>query len=266
MQLPRSASVAARLDLLVSAGSTNDELRRRATGPDAAAWPSFSVVATDTQTAGRGRLGRTWSAPPGASLAASLLIRAQLPPASFGWLPLIAGLAMRRALAGVGADAELKWPNDLLIDGRKVCGILAELVPGGVLIGTGVNLTLREDQLPVPTATSLALAGVDASADDVLAGYLAAMREELGALEAVGGDPEATGVRSRVREACGTLGRAVRVELPTGVALVGTAEDLDGAGRLLIRPSPGAPAGSDNPGCGNVVAVTAGDVTHLRYF
>ncbi|HEY8589263.1 MAG TPA: biotin--[acetyl-CoA-carboxylase] ligase [Naasia sp.] len=269
MLLPRSSAIAARLDILERAGSTNDELRRAAAGPHAGRWPSFSVIATDTQTAGRGRLGRTWSAPPGTALAASLLLRTDLGPSALGWLPLIAGLAMSRALTGLGAAAELKWPNDILIGGRKVCGILAELIPGGVIVGTGVNLTLREEQLPVPTATSLALAGVDASADAVLAAYLAEMRGELAAFESARGDADASGVRDRVRAACGTLGRAVRVELPTGGALVGTATDLDADGRLLFSPAPagaGGPAGSDNAQPSKMVAVTAGDVTHLRYF
>lgn len=260
MQLPRSAAVASRLEVLDEAGSTNDELRRRATGPEEDGWPSFSVVATDTQTAGRGRLGRSWAAPAGTSLAVSVLLRTALPPAALGWLPLLAGVAMRRALTAVGASANVKWPNDVLLGERKVCGILAELLPGAVIVGTGVNLTLTEEQLPVPTATSLALAGVEATADDVLSGYLPALRAEVAALEAAGGDADRSGLRDRARAACGTLRRTVRVELPDGGTLVGTAVDLDADGRLLVSPTDAA------GGAGVLVPITAGDITHLRYF
>ncbi|WP_210508987.1 biotin--[acetyl-CoA-carboxylase] ligase [Naasia sp. SYSU D00057] len=258
MLLPRASAIAARLDVLESTGSTNDELRVRATGPEP--WPHLSAVATDNQTAGRGRLGRVWAAPPGTSLALSVLLRPGLPLDALGWLPLLAGLAVVRTLRGVGADASLKWPNDVHIEGRKVCGILTELLPdaSGVLVGIGVNLTLQEDELPVPTATSLALAGVPADADAVAAGTLAELRDLVAALAAAGGDADASGVRAAVSGACGTLGRSVRVELPSGEVLRGTATGIDGHGRLEVLPEGG-------PQDAGVTAVSAGDVTHLRY-
>jgi BirA family biotin operon repressor/biotin-[acetyl-CoA-carboxylase] ligase len=167
---------------------------------------------------------------------------------------------MTRTLRGIGAAATLKWPNDVLIGGRKVCGILAELLPdaAGVVIGSGVNLTLGDQDLPVPTATSLRLEGVEATADAVLTGYVAEVAALLAAFEAANGDADRSGLRAAVTESCDTIGRAVRVELPSRGHLVGAAIGLDPDGRLLVQdenPEPGRDA----------IAVAAGDVTHLRY-
>jgi len=256
VQLPRSAALVSRLEVLPSAGSTNDELIARATGPEP--WPHLSVVATDTQTAGRGRLGRAWVAPAGTSLAVSILLRPGLPPSALGWLPLLTGLAVTRALRGLGAEASVKWPNDVLIGDRKVCGILAELLPDGtgVVLGAGINLTLTADQLPVPSATSLALEGIDAEADEVLASVLAELRSLLDDFTGAGGDADASGLRAAVVAACGTVGRAVRVQLPSGEVLRGTAAGILADGRLEVQPQGGT---------GPALPVSAGDVTHLRY-
>ncbi|WP_251857386.1 biotin--[acetyl-CoA-carboxylase] ligase [Herbiconiux sp. L3-i23] len=257
MQLPRTLAAASRLEWLERAGSTNDVLVGRAGSEGESAWPSLSVVATDEQTSGRGRLGRTWTAPAGSALAASVLVRPAIPVEAFGWLPLVAGLAMTGALEEAGARAELKWPNDVLIGGRKVCGILSELLPdlSGAVIGSGVNMGMTAEQLPVPTATSLAVEGVEASVDTVLGGYLERLRDELDALSATGGDAETSGTRLRVERACGTVGRAVRVLLPDGSEQVGEATGIDASGRLVV----------DRGAAGPPLVVAAGDVTHLRY-
>lgn len=248
--------------MLETAGSTNDELSRISGEA-----PEFTVVVTLDQRAGRGRLGRTWIAPPGRTLAASVLLRPRLPdggplpPDALGWLPLLAGAAMTAAVNAVlpAPDARLKWPNDVTIDGRKVSGLLTELAPGGaVLVGAGVNLFLGEAELPVPTATSLALAGAedrgDALVDRLLSGYLAALRDLTGRLAAAGGDAVASGGHAAVSALCDTLDRAVRVELPGGDALEGAAVRLDPTGRLEVRLA----------GTGAIVPVAAGDVVHLR--
>jgi BirA family biotin operon repressor/biotin-[acetyl-CoA-carboxylase] ligase len=248
--------------VLQSTGSTNDDLALLA---ETAA--QFTVVLTLDQRAGRGRAGRSWSAPPGRTLAASVLLSPRtpggehLPPASFGWLPLIAGAAMTEAVNAAlpEPDAQLKWPNDVLIGGRKVAGLLAELLPGGaVVLGSGVNLFLDEGELPVPSATSLALEGAllagDELVDLVLSVYLARLRRLLDALVASGGDALASGIHGQVTAVCDTIGRHVRVELPGGAALTGTAVGIDPTGRLQVRPSDG----------GQVVAVAAGDVVHVR--
>jgi BirA family biotin operon repressor/biotin-[acetyl-CoA-carboxylase] ligase len=191
-------------------------------------------------------------------LAVSVLLRpleAGMPGTdSFGWLSLLAGVAMAKSLRDSGVAAALKWPNDVLISERKVCGILAEASTDGiVVIGAGVNLTLTEAQLPVPTAISMLIAGGNPDADAALAGYLVRLRELYGRLVRTGGDAQTSGVLQEVSEACSTLGQTVRVTLPGGEDLVGRAERLDADGRLVIDSN------------GRRTALSAGDVTHLRY-
>lgn len=249
MELPRSAAAVPGLRILASTGSTNADLLALAADP---AVPAWTVVATDDQTAGRGRLDRTWITPPGVALAVSVLVRGVLTRPSAPWLPLLAGLAMTEALDGLAPGAGLKWPNDVLIDGRKVCGILVEVAPGGTdaVIGSGVNLLQTADQLPVATATSLAAAGVAVSRstpDDLLVAYLGRLRA---LIEGTDGIPE---LRDRVAARCVTIGRRVRVELPGATELLGTAVGLDLGGRLEVRGDDGASR-----------AVAVGDVTHVR--
>jgi BirA family biotin operon repressor/biotin-[acetyl-CoA-carboxylase] ligase len=191
-------------------------------------------------------------------LAISVLLRPAgagiVEPEARGWIPLIAGLAMSTALAGLGADTELKWPNDVLIRGRKVCGVLTEAQQGDVVIvGAGVNLRMTEDQLPVPTATSMLIVGAGTDADTVLAAYLSNMRALYARFASTGGNAEASGLLSEVSSACSTLGKTVRVQLPGAEDLVGVAEELDATGRLVVAAD------------GRRTAVSAGDVTHLRY-
>lgn len=263
MKLPRSQQTASRLRVLAETGSTNDDLV--AIAADEAA---YSTIVAASQTAGRGRLGRPWVAPPEASLSISVLLRPAypggepLPLEHYGWLPLIAGVAMAEAIEPlVPGQVGLKWPNDVQIDGQKVSGLLAELVPGAdaVVMGSGVNLALTADQLPTPVSTSLLLAGAeltgDELADAVLSRYLERLRELVTAFLHSGADVDASGTRELVVERCTTLGQQVRVELPGGSMLHGTATGIDRSGRLQVR------LGSD----GSTVAVAAGDVTHLRY-
>jgi BirA family biotin operon repressor/biotin-[acetyl-CoA-carboxylase] ligase len=266
MKLPLSAAIAPRLSVLAEAGSTNDVLVAEASAVDL---PDFSVVVTGNQTAGRGRLGRVWVAPPGASLAVSVLLRPVLPGgqplelAHFGWLPLLAGVAMTRAVQELVDPARvgLKWPNDVQVDGLKVSGLLAELLPSAdaVVMGAGVNLSLTREQLPTPVSTSLALAGAtpegDELADAVLSAYLRELRELYSDFVRLGADPVGSGVAEQLDEVCTTIGQQVKVELPGAPDLVGSAVGIDSSGRLRVRRS------SD----GGVTAVAAGDVTHLRY-
>ncbi|WP_448809331.1 biotin--[acetyl-CoA-carboxylase] ligase [Agromyces bauzanensis] len=286
MDLPLSRAAVPRLEFVATTGSTNDDLREAATGPEAAAWPHGSVIVTDDQTRGRGRMGRTWLAPTGKTLAISVLVRPELPggrpfpPEAYGWIPLIAGAAMteavRRAVDAAasarsdtdeedgtgGVEVVLKWPNDVLVSGYKICGILSELLPvaehaeaGAVVVGAGLNLTLDEHDLPTLTSTSLLLVtGVQPDADAVLADYLTGFLGLLRAFTEHGADPASSGVASRVAALCGTLGAEVRVELPGDRELLGVAEHIDRHGRLLVRDRNG-----------EVQAVAAGDVTHLRY-
>jgi BirA family biotin operon repressor/biotin-[acetyl-CoA-carboxylase] ligase len=236
--------------------STNADVAAAARGGS----PEGLVVLAEEQTAGRGRAGRTWQAPPRSGLALSVLLRPPVPRESWGWLPLLAGLSVTAALrAPSGLDLGLKWPNDVLVDGeRKLAGVLAEVVEDAVVLGIGLNVSLRRAELPVPTATSLALEGSEMlDRDPVVRAVLRELARRYRGFVTAGGDPDAptdeTGLRSAYRSACVTLGRVVRVELPGDRELVGEAVDVDRSGRLLVR----AEDGTTN-------ALAAGDVAHVR--
>ena len=174
----------------------------------------------------------------------------------------MAGAAMSSSVDALigGGRTGLKWPNDVQVDGLKVCGVLAELVPGSaVIVGTGVNLILDRDELPVPTATSLRIAGVGGTveelADLVLSRYLSRLDELLDRFLGAGADARASGIHRVASEWCRTLGRQVRVSLPGGDDLYGVATGMDDSGCLVVRSEL----------TGSTRAVAAGDVTHLRY-
>ncbi|MGQ7294908.1 biotin--[acetyl-CoA-carboxylase] ligase [Quadrisphaera sp. KR29] len=262
----------ARLEVVAEVGSTNADLLARAAA-DPAAWPGPAVLTTDSQTSGRGRLGRGWVAPPRSGVALSLLLRPQLPLGAWGWLPLLAGVAVVGVVRDVaGLPAQVKWPNDVLVEGRKLCGILVEVLPGGgpagVVVGVGLNTTSTREELDVGglvTATSLRLEGSATTDRDVLVRALVrSLLAEVERLEAAGGDVAASGLAARAAEACSTLGREVVVHLPGGERLRGTAEGLDGDGRLLVRPDGRGAGGGDAAPDGPPVAVSAGDVVHVR--
>jgi len=252
--MPLSSAVSPGLEWRVSCPSTNTELVALA-----GRLPDLTVLATADQTAGRGRLGRVWSAPPGSALAVSVFVRhdGNPEPRRLGWLPLVAGVAMARVVRTLGVTgARVKWPNDVLVDGLKLSGVLTELTPGGVVVGAGLNLSMTRGELPVPTATSLALQGVPtdaALADRALAAYLSELFALVAQWRAVADPAE---LRALVEPELETLGSAVRVDRPGLPALLGTAESLDDDGRLRVR------SGDTVEG---LVAVAAGDVTHLRY-
>ncbi|MEO5534023.1 MAG: biotin--[acetyl-CoA-carboxylase] ligase [Pseudolysinimonas sp.] len=250
MEFPLSVRAVPELRILGSTPSTNSALMALAADAEI---PSFSTIVTLDQTAGRGRLDRSWVAPPGLALASSVLVRDALRHPLAGWLPLLAGLALTDSLAAVWPGRfGLKWPNDVLLGELKVCGVLVEVVPGSMdaVVGAGLNLAQTADQLPVPTATSLAAAGLDHGpevVDGILAGYLTGLRDLLD-------EPPAAGVvRDRIAARCLTIGRRVRVELAAGDVLVGTATGLDATGRLEVLAAHGTRH-----------TVSVGDVTHVR--
>jgi BirA family biotin operon repressor/biotin-[acetyl-CoA-carboxylase] ligase len=248
-------------------GSTNVDLLEEARAGAA----EGLVLVAETQTAGRGRLGRAWSSPPRATLACSVLLRPAVPPSARAWLPLLTGIAVAAALrAEAGVNASLKWPNDVLVAGRKIAGILAEAHGDAIVAGVGLNVTLTAAELPVPTATSLLLERAACLDRERL---LAAMLTELAGRYtawAAGQDPTAAGpgalradslradslradsLRAEYLRWCVTVGREVRVELPGGALLTGTATDVDTTGRLAVRTASGT------------TLVGAGDVVHVR--
>jgi BirA family transcriptional regulator, biotin operon repressor / biotin---[acetyl-CoA-carboxylase] ligase len=238
-------------------GSTNAALLARAPPGD----PEGAVLVAEQQDAGRGRLGRAWVSPPRAALTFSALLRpAAVPRALLGWLPLLAGVAVAAAVRDVAAvDAQLKWPNDVLVGPAKLAGILAEAAGDAVVIGIGLNVSTRPAELPPPgpgalTATSLRLQGSpDPDRERLLAGILAGLERRYRTWSRVSGDPERSGLRAEYTGLCATLGRRVRVELPGGRRLDGLAAGVDPDGRLLVSVPP-------DPD----LAVAAGDVVHLR--
>jgi BirA family transcriptional regulator, biotin operon repressor / biotin---[acetyl-CoA-carboxylase] ligase len=279
-----------RIDVVPETGSTNADVADAARAGKAEGY----VLVAEAQSAGRGRLGRTWTAPPRSGLFLSVLLRPNdVPPARWGWLPLLAGTAARTAVDAVsGVPVRLKWPNDLIIvdesggdagggvgtvaggstgtdsstdsgkdtaygAARKLGGILVERVetPTGpaAVVGLGLNVSVRRDELPAAHATSLVLEGAKAAdRDTVLRAVLREIERWYTDWSVVGGDPMASGLASAYAASCATFGRRVRVELPGGAPVEGEAVGLDGDGRLLVRDAEGERA------------FGAGDVVHLR--
>jgi BirA family transcriptional regulator, biotin operon repressor / biotin---[acetyl-CoA-carboxylase] ligase len=256
---PLAAAVSPRVQVAESTDSTNADVVAAATA-DPAGWPHLSLLLTADQRAGRGRLDRTWTAPPGTALAVSVVLRVgDIPPVGRGWLPLIAGAAMTRAISAqlraTGHTVGLKWPNDVLVDGGKICGILAEILPAdpdAVVVGAGVNTRMAKADLPVTTATSFEAIGREADEDRLLADYLTAIDEQLTALAAARGDAAGAGILGEIEALCSTIGSDVRVSLPDGEVLEGRAIRLDAGGRLVVASDVG-----ETP-------VSAGDVVHVR--
>jgi BirA family biotin operon repressor/biotin-[acetyl-CoA-carboxylase] ligase len=214
--------------------------------------PAGLVVVADQQTAGRGRRGRTWIAPPGSSLLVSVLLRPEVAVDRVHLFMMAAALALRDALEEVaGLRAEVKWPNDLVIGDRKLAGLLAEtdLSSGGdvraVVLGVGCNIEWHE--VPAELAGIATACNVEAGGpvhrEQVLDAFLDHLARRLEDLDAVAAD---------YRTSLGTLGRRVRVDLGDR-QIEGTATDVDEAGRLVVTPTGGQP-----------VTVAVGDVVHLR--
>ncbi|WP_405871638.1 biotin--[acetyl-CoA-carboxylase] ligase [Streptomyces zaomyceticus] len=243
------------LDVVTTTGSTNSDLAARADE-----LPEGAVLVAEEQTSGRGRLDRSWTAPARSGLFLSVLLKPQVPVQRWGWLPLLTGVAAATGLAkAAGVDMSLKWPNDLLIsvegEERKTGGILAERAGAdGIVVGLGINVSLREDELPVPAAGSLLLAGaVSTDRDTLVRAVLRSLARWYGDWVRADGDPEASGLQAAYAAGCATLGRRVRAELPGERMLEGEAVALDGDGRLVVATEGGG-----------TEAVGAGDIVHLR--
>ncbi|MFF1381525.1 biotin--[acetyl-CoA-carboxylase] ligase [Streptomyces sp. NPDC058308] len=257
--LLREGGLWSSLDVVAATGSTNSDLAARADE-----LPEGAVLVAEEQSAARGRLDRRWSAPARSGLFFSVLLKPdEVPVERWGWLPLLTGVAVATGLSRVaGVDTALKWPNDLLVtvgdEERKAGGILVERAGsasgGGVVVGVGINVTLREDELPVPTAGSLALAGAGTTdRDPLLRAVLRSLEQWYGEWRDAGGDPAASRLQEAYAAGCATLGRRVRAELPGDRSIVGEAVAVDGDGRLVLATEEGV----QEP-------VGAGDIVHLR--
>ncbi len=241
-----------RLDVVAETGSTNaDLLARAAAGEDI----DGSVLLAEFQNAGHGRHGRQWSAPPHTGIALSVGVGgASVPRSGWGWLPLLTGVAVVEALAAVaGVTAGLKWPNDVLVNDGKLAGILAEVAAPApvIVVGLGLNVTLTADEAPDPAATSLLMLGSSVTDRNTLAHRI--LRELASRIDAWrsagGGDPE---LIAHYHRHSVTLNTRVKAILPGNREVVGVARDIDETGRLCVDTG------------GETVAISAGDITHLR--
>ncbi|MFV9634038.1 biotin--[acetyl-CoA-carboxylase] ligase [Mycobacterium neumannii] len=240
-----------RIDVVAETGSTNADLIARAGGGDDIAG---AVLIAENQTAGRGRRGRSWSAVPFTQITMSVgLDAAGVPSSAWGWLPLATGVAVVDAVADTGVTAGLKWPNDVLAGGGKLAGILAEVAGGqqAVVLGVGLNVSLRGEDVGVEGATSLVDLGVPAPDRQRL---VVRLLHELGNrvdswAQAAGAD---AGLAADYRARSLTLGQRVRALLPGDQQVVGVARDVDEQGRLVIDADDRS------------VTVSAGDIVHLR--
>ncbi|OBJ04970.1 biotin--[acetyl-CoA-carboxylase] ligase [Mycobacterium sp. 1165196.3] len=249
-----------KLEVVEQTGSTNaDLLARAAAGDDVAG----AVLIAEHQTAGRGRHGRGWSATPRAQITMSVGVSVvDVPTTGWGWLPLATGVAVvdtvTPLLAGTGAQAGLKWPNDVLAgppdSPGKLAGILAEVAKPVVVIGLGLNVTQSAEEIDGPGAPMLrSLLDLGVAAPD-RTGLVSALLRELGrrivGWRAARGADWALAADYRARSL--TLGNRVRAHLPGGKQVDGTATAIDDQGRLCLESG------------GQTVVVAAGDVVHLR--
>lgn len=257
MDFALSRAVASNFEYRESTGSTNTDLVAAAAG-----LPDFSVLVAGFQTAGRGRSGRDWTAPSGSSLFVSVLLKPgpQFDRAGFSWLPLMAGLAMSNAVASFinPIGVRLKWPNDVLVNEKKISGVLSELLPdlSGVVIGAGLNVTQQQAELPIENATSMQLEGSKVlNLDEILQAYLAELAGLYAQFVSAGGNAVESGLLEKVSSACSSIGRRVRAILPGDKELLGEGVGIDQTGRLIFMAD----------GADFAIPVAAADIVHLRH-
>lgn len=236
------------VELVAESASTNVDLLMRA----AAGAAEGTVRTAEFQSAGRGRLDRTWTSPPRAGLTVSVLLRPSLPTPAWGWLPLLAGVALCDAM---GEAAALKWPNDLVLgrEAGKAAGILVQAEGGAAVVGIGVNVSLTAVELPTEQATSLLLEdGVAPDRTELLSRLLINLAARYAAWIETAGDPDNSGIRAAYVARCRTIGQQVRVTGDSLGEIVGRATGIDAAGCLLLATDAGQRV------------ISAGDITHLR--
>lgn len=259
------------LEVVEQTGSTNEDLLARIARDPRPESLDRTVLIAEQQVAGRGRRRRSFACAPQSQVLMSVVLRLPgVPPERLGWLPLLTGVAVADALRSVAeVDAELKWPNDVLIGDRKAAGILAEVAsppqrPGGgtayvpmVVVGVGLNVSQSADELPVPTATSLAVEGAACTDRNTLVrSMLRGLATRVHRWQGQRGGSDA--LTEDYLRYCSTVGREVKAALPGGGEHRGRATGVDARGCLLIEvDAPGA-------GADRTVALAAGDVEHVR--
>lgn len=261
-----------RVEWVKRTASTNADLRERAEQGA----PEGLVRIADYQTHGRGRLGRKWESPPEASLLVSLLLRPECQPSEFGWLTHMAGLAVADLCEETtGAQAHLKWPNDVVADDMKLAGVLAEAVPGAVVLGIGVNALWPSDLSPVAVSqpegfkqvpVSLKLLA-ERSGDGAQNTALPDRAELLVRLlchfeqrySRVGQPDWSSKLRDEAKQRSATLGRSIAVTTASS-EIRAIAKDINPNGSLLVAVAPGDADSTSE----RLIEITAGDILHLR--
>ena len=253
MDYPKTSIVASGLLALAETGSTNQDLLALAASDQ---HPEFFTLITEFQTAGRGRLDRKWQAAPGSSVMASVLVRPSFKDDSaIWWLSLMMAEAIKSALAEVGIESKIKWPNDVLVKGQKISGILAEANSdlSAVVVGFGINVNQSAQELPTGSATSLLVDGAtNLDRDSLLAQTLSSCQQLYLDFVEGGGDAVSSGLRPKIIESSATIGELVEVSFPDGSSAVGEAIGIDEGGRMQVFSST------------KTLTVSAGDFLHLR--
>lgn len=253
MEYPKASQVVSGLEFLAETGSTNQDLASLAKKTDL---PEFFTLVTDFQSAGRGRLDRAWEAPPASSVMASVYLKPRFENQSgIGWISLLVAQAIKKTIGDLGVSANIKWPNDVLISGSKVSGVLAEVSQdlSSVVVGFGINVSQEEKDLPVQTATSLLLAGASSlDRDSILASTLSNLKAAYAELSEAGGDAQACGLRQKLLDSSATIGQLVEVLFKDQDSVRGRAVDIDDTGRLVVKTQT------------KTLVVSAGDILHLR--
>ena len=206
---------------------------------------SGEVIAAEFQSNGRGRLDSPFEAPPQSALLFSFYIAPKRAVSDWGFISFLAALAMREVITDQLAEkVNLKWPNDILIGDKKVAGLLAQQIGEGVIVGIGLNVAMSTDELPVPNATSLLLAGSNLLDRNLILSAFLNHFENLFKEWDSGGD-----FLEKYRQACSTLGRQVRVEVLGRDSIEGEAVSITAQGVLILKDG---------------TEVNVGDVVHLR--
>jgi BirA family biotin operon repressor/biotin-[acetyl-CoA-carboxylase] ligase len=232
-----------RVSVVEVTGSTQEDLVQSVSNNQALA---KSVIVSEYQSAGRGRLDRNFEAAPMSALTFSMYIEPKVDRAEWSFLSLLAALSIREALASLEGNplVTIKWPNDLLIGEKKCAGIIAQASEKGVVIGIGINVGMSHAELPVPSATSLAIEGVEElDRNVILSAILNHFEVNLQVWEL------GKSFIAEYKSASATIGSDVEVTLPGGVVIKSKATGVTDAGELLLES-------------GDIVSV--GDVVHLR--
>jgi BirA family biotin operon repressor/biotin-[acetyl-CoA-carboxylase] ligase len=232
-----------RVSVVEVTGSTQDDLAALVARNEAI---NGEVLVTEYQSAGRGRLDRTFDAPESSALLFSLFIEPKREKSEWSFLPLLAGLISTLAISELDPrlTVELKWPNDLQLGGKKLGGIIAQATSNGVILGIGINVAMDQSELPVDHATSLMIEDCAILDRNLLLASILNNFEELLERWEDGED-----LRHLYRERSATLSQKIQIELPGGEKRSGFVEDISPAGELILEGGQ---------------RITVGDIVHLR--